>query len=234
MNIKVKTPFSSTKFKYLLNESFFETINSEHSAYILGLMQTDGCVYLPKRSQAKVTLKLASHDSELVTQVSMILFGQDFTKTYHSPSMVKKGQPSTEITFYSNKMSEDLEKLGVTPAKSKTLQMSQHLQDVLLGDSLLASHWFRGIIDGDGSIVLSNGRPSIELYGSSPTFLMQVAEVVLTHTGVLMNEHKKHNIVDGLRKGGISDTKTIINWMYDSSTIWCTRKKQVAERILEK
>jgi len=217
----------SNKFKHLLNERFFKVVDTEKSLYLLGLLQTDGNVRVAKSGQDIITLKLQIDDKQILQSMSDILFGFDVTKTYHSPSTIKaRGKPTTEITFRSNHMSQDLRTLGITPNKSLTLNMPDTLMNTLLSSKQLCGHWLRGVIDGDGCITISNKKPSIEVYGKSIQFLAQIQHLVKHHTGIDMHMRQKHGEVDGVRVGGLDTTKTILYWIYSDATIYSNRKFQ--------
>lgn len=217
----------NNKKKFLLNEYYFESIDAEMKAYLVGLWQADGNIRPAKRGQDILTIKLQNIDEYLLQYISIELFGIDVTHTYHSPSTIKtypKSHPSTELTFRSNQFSKNLQKLGITYNKTHSLIITDALMDVLWNNEKLAAHWFRGLFDGDGCISSSNGKQSFEIYNVNCNFLNQISEIILHHINVQCKLSRKHGTVDAVAIYARQDVKTVLHWMYTPHTICMNRK----------
>lgn len=89
-----------------LNESIFEEINDEMSAYFLGLIISDGNVfeYSGSNRQDSVSITLQECDEYLLEEF------RKWTKT--STNIGHDGRGSSTVAIRSNKVSENLKKMG--------------------------------------------------------------------------------------------------------------------------
>lgn len=129
---------------YLLDETYFEKIDSEEKAYLLGFIATDGCVCDNTLIIVQQTL-----DAHILI---------DFQKNLKTNTPIKErvnnGYSKNKISrleIFSKKITEDLAKLGVLPNKTFTIKPWE-------GPGHLMRHYWRGCIDGDGSLSISNNR----------------------------------------------------------------------------
>lgn len=139
--------------KYTLDDSCFSVL-TEEAAYWIGFLMADGCVRQfggKKQGILKVTL----HEQDYDHLVRLQEFCQT---TYPISSYLQKGTNKTvyEFRLTSQQVVSDLEKYGVVPNKSLTAKV------LLLEKN---SHFWRGVIDGDGWIG-QGSRRQLELVGS--------------------------------------------------------------------
>lgn len=133
------------------NENFFEVIDSEIKAYLLGFIFADGCVIERHRGGKD------SHEYGLKVNVAekdknIIFLLQQFISPYtrvriKKESITERGylrKPQYEISFYSKKLFTDLCNLGCYPRKT---YLENHIPDIPEG---LKIHFIRGYFDGDG------------------------------------------------------------------------------------
>lgn len=114
-----------------------KTINNQFDAYYLGLLLTDG--YISRGTDIGIDLT----DEDCIAYLSKVI-GKEY-KTYE-----QKGNKKTKYRLIiSNKeMVKDLERLGVTPNKSYTIQAPQLTKE----EEKFIPYILRGIIDGDGCV----------------------------------------------------------------------------------
>jgi intein-encoded DNA endonuclease-like protein len=147
-------------------EDYFENIQTEQQAYILGLLMADGCII--KRDKVnRVQLKLVKSDSKLVEEVRDILMPD--RKLYDCNSVLRGKQcTSTSLIIPSNKMVADLQKLGLQ--YNKTLEGKTFVE---LGEN--TRHFIRGFFDGDGSVSLNaKNKAQIYICAVDKTFIEQL------------------------------------------------------------
>jgi hypothetical protein len=118
--------------KYSLDDDYFKNLNHE-SAYWLGFLAADGCVY-----GNKIILELARKDYEHLLKFKKAL------KSENPLSKVIKDDKyeSYRISLSSKTMVDDLNTLGVTERKSSTLTAPE------IG--ALLSSYYLGYFDGNG------------------------------------------------------------------------------------
>ena len=126
-----------------MDENYFENIDNPEKAYFLGIILADGNIHKPKEGgQYMVSLSLNDYDGYILEKLkSEIKTDRAIIK-----SLRNKNQNNT-LSVKSDKMASDLISYGVLERKSYFSTLPK-----LKNDSLM-SHMFRGILDGDGSIM---------------------------------------------------------------------------------
>ena len=136
--------------KYNIRHDYFEIIDSEEKAYILGFLYADGHNQVDKH---KVCLELQERDVEILHKIGdLIYIDKDYKLgSFKGCERIIEGKycmsgPSKRFYIYSKKICEDLVKLGC--GQNKTLKCSfPEIPDHLI------RHFIRGYFDGDGSII---------------------------------------------------------------------------------
>ena len=128
--------------KHFINENYFETIETEKQAYILGFIYSDGCVEEHPTTSA-LTFTQLEQDEDILYKIK-----EELGSDYPLLKSVQKinGEIKTKFYAYNRKLCEDLTKLGATPRKSLTLKFPFFLDERLL------PHFIRGYFDGDGCV----------------------------------------------------------------------------------
>jgi hypothetical protein len=212
--------------RYTLNESFFENIDNEQKAYILGLLYADG--YVGNEHFNNVVLQLK--DREIIEQIANLL---DFTGEIRKS---KKGgfENSKEgyvLNFSSEIMANSLRNIGLYPNKSLTLNNIPNISEYLL------RHFIRGYFDGDGSIILSKHCSYHKVAGVTKkyeypayTFMILGTSEFVEKIVIIMNlshyiiTNTKTEEIKCLRVCAKCDLHYLYNYLYDNSTIHLERK----------
>lgn len=133
------------KRHYSLNETKFETITKE-SAYFLGLIASDGCLYHHKNDNRQDILRftLQKEDGYILERFAKFL---ETTKPVTYNSKMKNGKLCEYASFEisSNKIVGDIRKLGIDFQKT----YDNCIPNIPIR---YMSHFIRGYFDGDGSI----------------------------------------------------------------------------------
>lgn len=144
--------------KHVLDRDFFAEIDTEQKAYWLGFVLTDGCVQV-----RQVTIGLTGTDHEHLAKMVRDVGGTAVVKMGQYSGYSDKEQ--CLVCFNSQKWVEDLARLGVVQKKST--------KEVAPLDAIpteLHRHFWRGVIDGDGSISKKSTdrvqTPTVGLVGS--------------------------------------------------------------------
>lgn len=146
--VRDETPVVLGRFKRIhsLNENFFDAIDSQDKAYILGFLYADGYNSEDKRA---IRLQLTEGDKEILLKISSAM---EYTRplTYVPARPIYDlyvSKPQYALDINSAHMSRRLSQLGVVQNKSLILQFPDWLNEDLI------PHFLRGYIDGDGTIV---------------------------------------------------------------------------------
>lgn len=210
--------------KYTLNEKFFDIIDTEEKAYILGFIFADGNVSdssKDKHYRLRVTLK--HEDADILAKIKSSL---DFTGRIHNRELKSKqrdtsGYKISELSISNKYLITRLVSLGVVPNKTLIIQyptLPKHLH----------RHFIRGFFDGDGSIYLRKDRKNginFELSCASRDFITEVAKIIQNETGVEVRVYAKPTKVQmSLIKVSQNKARLILDWMYADSNIYLDRK----------
>lgn len=209
---------------YALNEAAFDELALE-SLYWLGVMATDGHVGRAKKGQhtRHIALSLQERDVALVEAF------RDFLGSTHpiasstaNQKRNARSQRMRTITIASGRLADRLESLGLVPNK-RTVGLTA------AAELAQSPHFWRGCIDGDGTVKIQSGRPIIALYGSRQ-LLTQFAEFVGEHVGsvptVHPGGHKGRKTCQVRLDGRKAEAIAIL--LYDGATVSLHRKADTA------
>ncbi|WP_336046155.1 homing endonuclease associated repeat-containing protein [Solibacillus ferritrahens] len=189
----------------LVKSRFFEELTSE-SAYIAGFIAADGYI---NEKQYFLEITLSIKDQDHLEKIADQL-GEDIAvKT-------NKVETSVRLKIVNHKIVDDLVKMNIVQCKTFTLKYFDEMPENL------HSHFIRGYLDGDGSIMpkRQNGRI---LFLGNQHFLEAVREVLSKYCNVKLNKlYPKGNIYE-LRYHGKSALK-VLDWLYYMSELHLERK----------
>lgn len=198
-----------------LRENYFEEINTNEKAYFLGLLITDGNVFI-KNNTYKVSITLQEQDKYLI---------EKFCEAIKLNKVVTSdGRGCYSVQVCSKKMCEDLRKYHIIPNKTFTVRLPQ------INDKYMP-YFLRGCIDGDGSVGFykRKGRHShrkiIRLCSASKTFLEDIKNYLSEKLGIggFIREERKDNLFQ-IYYTKNRDIYNLINYLYDDNSIRMKRK----------
>lgn len=213
------------QYNYNINESFFEEINSEESAYFLGLLFADGNIsYDTSGSRSPIIRIGLKVDDEKILTIFKEILGLKNKIIYDK----RINKESAILSFRNNKIAQDLSKYGIIPRKT---YLTKHLPAI---DKKYCRHFLRGLIDGDGSIFKNNnGLYCIDFCSYHKTICEEFRN--------LCNEYltiKNNNIIANygsafhIRFTRMSSVKELAKSLYCPSNYYLERKKEIVEEIL--
>ena len=132
--------------KLIMNENYFEKIDTERKAYWLGLLYADGSMVI-KRNSYNLLIALKADDGYLLEQFLEDL-ETDYKVKYTLQKVKEKQYPIAKISICNTKLGKDLANKGIRP--NKTTQCVFPTEDVV--PNYLIKHFIRGFMDGDGSV----------------------------------------------------------------------------------
>lgn len=208
---------------YTLDQTFFEKIDTEEKAYILGLMYSDGNVsWNDIRHQYEFCITLHKKDSYLLKKITDILGSNAPLKFQNNACLIK---------FSSKKMCQDLINLGCVPRKSLVIKFptSQQVPKELL------NHFIRGVFDGDGTISKKTNRNAYRVgFCGSKDFILSLLQE-LKNCNIKGNYLRNYNnpLFKELIYNRLEDVQNLYEIMYKNSTIYLDRKKERFEQSIE-
>lgn len=188
-------------------------------AYVLGYWWADGCMRIKANTGAH-EFQIASNDLDHLEEIARQIGGKyDLRKV----SLLSN---TYTAAFCSKEMYQDLQALGGTPRKSRTIGFP-------LVPTELLPHFVRGVIDGDGTLAWNGDRPILQIYSGSPQFLPKLASAVEQATGIPA-PIPQANRANWTIKWSTIRAKCLVGWLYfDNPGLALERKAAIAARFLE-
>lgn len=220
-------PAPGGRRNYALNDSFFDDVDTEAKAYWLGFITADGCVRAGRGADGwnhhQLAVKLKVSDSGHLEKFKADLAAE--SPVCLTPQRTS-GKPAAEIVVSSPHLVGSLIRLGVTPRKSLTVKPWR-------GPGHLMRHYWRGLVDGDGSIVRHAGERDkwrLTLVGSES--VVEAFRVwAVTLTGSAAKKYPKGNIWSWTA-GGLTSPQAIARELYGDATVYLDRKYERASRLM--
>lgn len=125
-----------------VNSLFFETIDSEIKAYLLGFLYADGCI---EKSSYRVCINIQESDIYVVNLFKQFLCPEAKIKKYHNSKGAINRKPQVIIRISSKELVQSLSKINIKNNKTFDKDFSINF----INDDLKI-HFIRGFLDGDG------------------------------------------------------------------------------------
>ena len=237
--------------KHYIDENFFENIDSEAKAYILGFIYSDGCIYVHPSAYC-LTFTQLKIDEDII-----LFIKNEMKSDYPLCESRQKKNDKIKIKFYaySKKIFDDLIKLGVTPRKSLTLRFPSFLSETLM------PHFIRGYFDGDGCIWNGKRKKMIVKDSSNKNgarerivhnvkftftgnnmFLIDLQDYLCKNIGLSKNKlnyskaknpnNTTSDNVCTMEYSGRGNIKKLYDFLYGNATIYGQRKYKKFNEIL--
>lgn len=201
-----------------LNSNFFNKIDSEEKAYLLGLIYTDGSVR-KKGNSGQLRIQLQLRDEEMILKIKKLL-NADNNLIYDK----RIGKECVSLEISDKQLYEDLVKHGIVDNKTYS---GNHLPEI--SEDLLIP-FLRGLFDGDGifSFKENYNEVSVGFVSFFEENVLQFQEII----DKLINK-TKHNKITYKNSNGSSYTCSwrgrrqclkILHLLYDNSNIYLERK----------
>ena len=225
--IKIDNTRTGAKKTYSCDENYFDKIDNEEKAYVLGLLYADGCVC----GRKDIVLSLQERDVDILKKIKK-LFKSDRPLHYIKSKKIEH-QSQYKFYLYSDRLVKKLNKLGCMRRKSLILKFPTKKQV----PTRLLKHFMRGYLDGDGCICTYFRKSSRYLkckvcIASTYSFLNQYKKECKKQLNINFSLKRKknygntiYNYASGeMSLGGISDIIKFCNWIYKDATIYLERK----------
>ena len=165
-----------TKNRSKINEDFFDNIDSEIKAYLLGFFVADGCMYKEYKKRNNIVYSIryrfslanSIDDLEVIQLFNKYICPYNIIHFYNNQrGVLYKRKEQCILKWCSKHMFDVLEKYGIH--QNKTFENEAVISDEII-NSQYFNHFLRGLIDGDGHI----DKTSIEIVLNSYKFMYQI------------------------------------------------------------
>lgn len=200
-----------------LNHNYFEKIDSEKKAYILGLLLADGNITIREKSQAAIRIELKKDDLQTLELIKM---------EFNTQNSIAPSRDCYRIAVHSDKMSKDLSRYSIFP--NKTGKKFLPIDKI---EERYRSHFIRGFFDGNGWVTNTFHTlrgikyPSTAIgFADGEQILLQLREFMenklqLTHVSVHVRDGYSMLIYSSKR-----DVEKLKKFLYREATVYMQRK----------
>jgi intein/homing endonuclease len=225
-----------------VQDNYFDNIDTEEKAYLLGFFIADGCItsnanFYENNNRLQVSLK--EEDGYIVeTFHKLICPDNKITITNYKKGALNR-KPVNSIRWTSKYMSEILtNKYNIL--RNKTYHANFEFPFKEIKEEYIR-HFIRGYFDGDGHISYNDITKgfTFAFYGTSKSFLYQIGLLIenLFNVKMIIDCSKKRNVLlYCLRFNSNNKRKEFIiklsEWFYKDSNIYLIRKKKKFESYL--
>lgn len=208
--------------KYNVDEHYFDSIDTQNKAYILGFLYADG-----SNSMSKGTIHLSLHeqDMEILEKIRNEIKSEkplEYLDYSNKHDFGYKYANQYRLLIFNKHICETLNNIGMIPNKSLSLEFPDINQN-------LYRHFIRGYFDGDGSFSINKERknPTITIT-QTESFCNRVREILMNElhiSGGGIYDASCHNgITKVLRISGAIQDKKILDWLYEDADMYLQRK----------
>ena len=233
-------PSHNNKTKWV-DEHFFDIIDCEEKAYILGYFIADGCIREERdkrngRVGRRLCFSNSCDDEEVILRIHHRICPYNKIMYVHNIKGAKNRKPQLQLQWTSRGMTNNLiENFGVRPKKTYDVEYAFPFEKI---DQKYHRDFIRGFIDGDGTI----SKEDIRFVFNSPVFAKQIIdilyeEVYIPNKDVIFDFKYTLQEIDGKSTKywrvriptGHGKYKFYKKYLYDGATIYLTRKKKKLE-----
>lgn len=209
---------------YNLDDTVFNTIDTEEKAYWLGFLMADGYNHQTKNC---VALRVQKEDKEILEKYKLFLKTDTPIYTFNRTTKINKLNRSyCELNICSPKFSESLANIGCVQGKTYTLEFPNI-------SKLVEHHFIRGFFDGDGCISITKRKDRTEKsyqyqlnFVGKESVLLKIQDIICENTGVFKTKlrNRENNFAKCISWGGRKVCKKILDYLYKDATIYLERK----------
>ena len=220
-----KKSFSEAFRKYNIDDYYFDEINNQDKAYMLGFFYADAYnISSYDKHLYNISLLLQPCDKYMLERMRENMGMEREVKTIINSTNKK---PYVKIEIMNKHMVLRLDELGIVRNKTRKTAFPFYLSKELY------SHFVRGLLDGDGCIVHSLNR--VTMVGSKQ-LMNDLANVIEEYVG--FRQHVgEYKISPGICYMHISakwKIEAFLDWVYKDADMKLLRKYELYLRIKEK
>ena len=210
------------KRSFYVNDYYFDKIESEDKAYVLGFLVADGCVKREARKNGysyRISFNNSIDDKEAIDLIHSKICPDAkivISKNLHN----RRKKPQYTLQWTSEYMYNILVSYGIKPRK--TYDKEFKIPEGLLTQEMWR-HFIRGFFDGDGHV----GPETIEFVFTSEPFMYQVMSWFSNFTYRTYHiDGKTTDYWKVVINGSDSVKACIYHYLYDNAHYFLTRKKE--------
>ena len=208
------------------NPGYFDQIDTPDKAYWLGFLGADGCVTGSTRgvkTYLRLQVKLARKDRDHLVTLHKALKARRPIRDFEEESYGKM-VPVSMLAVSSQQIADALISHGIIRKKTDILEPWD-------GPADLMPHYWRGLVDGDGHIVINERGVFTGLVGSRPVTEAYAAWVNANFGNNVHATPKQPGSGEtwNVQVGGTRRVLRLVAALYDDAPVALPRKKALAD-----
>lgn len=223
-NVHIKS-FTEINQIYTLNETYFDVINSNNKAYLLGWLWSDG--HNSMRNQIIISLQesdkniLDIFNKELESNRPIKYIDRSKDKDYNRKNQYR-------LTIVNKHMSDSLRKLGMTHDKGLTAKFPKNISKEFY------SSFIKGYFEGDG--FLSKNPKECRMNFTGTIWVCEkIQDILFNEIGInsylTIPHNKKDKPTRTLVIAGRNQVKKVLDYIYSDSNYRLERKYEIYQNI---
>ena len=221
-----KNGFNVDRFTYHFNEHYFDHIDSQDKAYILGLLWADGHNRVDRGS---VILELQEEDKPLLERINNITENERPLRKVplHDKNPAWKDQYN--LLWQSKYLSNVLNKYGMCQRKSLVLEFPKWL------DEGLYPHFIRGYMDGDGCVCCMKQNHKIQVSMVGTRMFLERVQKICKNVGIksyIAHDKRANEAICNLLIASNICSITFLDWIYRDANLKMERKYNKYQQFL--
>jgi hypothetical protein len=219
--------------KYNVDDNFFNSIDNQYNAWLLGLLYADGCVY----ENGTIKIDLVKDDIDVLEKIKEIIKCdaplheyEQGKKKFTGNEKIYDCKAQCRLVWHSQKMKDDLIKLGCVSNKTYILKFPT--EEIVPNEYI--KDFIRGYLDGDGGISYwidnqNTGHKKFSIYACGTTEMMEgITNIIQNKFNCKPTIHARYEnrdnnnkqiMIDGNRK-----VLEILEWLYKDADVYMDRK----------
>jgi hypothetical protein len=202
------------------------TLENPDYAYMFGFLQTDGHLSKSTRNRGRLSVEVSKEDEAILWAFKNLLpFNSSITERRRNTNFTED-YPSVIWRVYDQEFRDYLESWGLFYGKKSDLIDLPNCK-------FSQADYFRGLIDGDGSLGLtSQGFPFISLVTSSSKIATGYLQLIKTITG--KEKTSQRNKRDNVYNIAVfkEDAQLLVQFLYYENCLTLSRKLAKAKEVL--
>lgn len=221
--------FAVKKFTASGRTSVFTSVDTEEKAYWLGFITADGCVSGVSAGNLSFAVGLARKDRQHLVKLREFIGAHRDVLDYEAESIDGVVRPYSRFTSQDRALIMDLVRHGVTPRKTGR-------ETPWNGPDHLMRHYWRGVVDGDGSVYSENAASAaVALVGSHDLvsgFLAWANPIAGTAVNPSADKRSPDHwrcVIHGKRQ-----TDSLVTALYENASVALDRKMARAQELMDR
>ena len=194
-------------------------------AYLYGLIQTDGHLSRDSRNRGKLQIEMRCEDADVLEQLASVIPYYSPISTRTRATNFSPEHKSATLRVYAQEFRNELVRLGMSYGKkSETADVPRC--------EFSQADYFRGIIDGDGSLgFTSGGFPFLSLCTASENLAVAFESFTKQVTGKekRLNRNSRDSVFNVILFK--EDAQAVAATLYDGDCVSISRKKRLSLEI---